>query len=82
METLTARKNEAEERISDIKDQTMENKEAEKKEDEHLLDHEGKIWEISDTINQNNIRIIGIPEERERERGQKVYGGNYSREHP
>ena len=33
METLTARMNEAEERISDIEDQMIENKEAEKKRD-------------------------------------------------
>jgi len=33
METLTPRINEAEERISDIVDQMMENKEAEKKRD-------------------------------------------------
>ena len=66
MEALTARTNEAEERISDIEDQRKENNEAEKKE-RQLLDHEGRIQEISDTIRQNNIRIIGIPEEEERE---------------
>jgi len=63
--------NEAEERISDIEDQMMENKEAEKKRDKQLLDHEGRIREISDTIRQNNIRIIGISEEEER--GGKKY---------
>jgi len=49
----------------------MENEEAEKKRDKQLLDHEGRIREISDTIKQNNIRITGIPEEEERERGAK-----------
>ena len=43
MEALTARINEAEERISDIEDQMMENKEAEQKRDKQLLDHEGRI---------------------------------------
>ncbi|RBM18135.1 hypothetical protein DEH69_13430, partial [Streptomyces sp. PT12] len=69
MGALTARINEAEERISEIEDQMMENKEAEKKRDKQLLDHEGRIREINDTIRRNNIRIIGIPEEEERERG-------------
>ena len=74
MEVLTARINEAEERISDTEDKMMENKEAEKNRGKQLLDHEGRIQEISDTIKQNNSRIIGIPEEEEREReGQKVY---------
>jgi len=37
------------------------------------LDHEGRILEISDTIEQNNITIIGVPGEEETDRGQKVY---------
>ena len=68
-EALTARINETEERISDIEDQMTENKEADQKRDKQLLDHEGRIREISDTVRRNNIRIIGIPEEEERERG-------------
>ena len=67
MESLTASINEAEERISDIEDQMTENKEAEQKRDKQLEDHLGRIREISDIIRQNNIRIIGIPEEEERE---------------
>ena len=43
MGALTARINEAEKRISDLKDQMMENKEAEKKRDKQLLDHKGRI---------------------------------------
>jgi len=50
MEALTARINEAEKTNSDIEDQMMENKEAEKKRDKQLLDHKGRIREISDTI--------------------------------
>ena len=69
MEALTARINEAEERISDIEDQMTKNKEAEQKRDKQILDYEGRIRELSDTIKQNNIRIIEIPEKGERERG-------------
>ena len=50
MEALIARINEAEERISDIEDQMMKNKEGEKKRDKHLLGHKGRIQEISDTM--------------------------------
>ena len=39
MEALTARINEAEERMSDTKDQMMENKKAEQKRDKQLMDH-------------------------------------------
>ena len=40
---LTARINEPEEKISDIEDKMMENKEANEKRDKQLLDHEGRI---------------------------------------
>lgn len=43
MEAFIGRINEAEERISDIEDQMMDNKEAEKKRDKKLLNHEGRI---------------------------------------
>ena len=43
MEVLTVKINEVEERISDIGDKMMENKEAEKKRGKQLLDHEGRI---------------------------------------
>ena len=73
MEALTARINEAEERISDIEHQMTENKEAEQKRDKQLQDHLGSIPELSDTIRQNNIRITGIPEGEEERAEQKVY---------
>ena len=43
MASLIARINEAEERISDIEDKMMENKEAEKKRDKQLLNQERKM---------------------------------------
>ena len=41
----------------------MENNETEKKRARKLLDHEGGFRELSDYIKQNNIGIIGVPEE-------------------
>ena len=43
MKGLTARINEAEERISDIEDQMTENKDVEQKRDKQILDHKGRI---------------------------------------
>ena len=84
MEPLTVRVNEAEERISDIKDKMIENKEAEKKRDKQLLDHKERSQEISDTIKWINIRITGIPREEERKtKGSRIYiGTSYSWELP
>ena len=48
----------------------MEKEEAEeKKEIKKIQEYEGRNRELSDTIKCNNICIIGIPEEEEREKG-------------
>ena len=59
---------EAEQRISDIEDKLMENNEAEKKREIKAKEHDLRIREISDSL-ESNIRIIGVPEEEEREIG-------------
>ena len=41
----------------------MENDEVEKKRERRLLDHERRLRELRDSIKQNNIHIIGDPEE-------------------
>ena len=69
MEVTTARTEEAEERIGELEDKIMKKEEAEKKRDKKIQEYEGIIRELSDTINCNNICIIGIPEEAEREKG-------------
>ena len=50
LDTVTARMEEAEEKIGEIEDQIMENHEAEKKSKRKLLDHEGRITELSDSM--------------------------------
>ena len=55
----------AKERIGDIQDKIMENNEAE--EGKKLTDHEDKCRELSNSIMQNNIHSIGVPEEEEEE---------------
>ena len=69
MDATVTRINEAEQRISDTKDKIMENNEAEKKREIEEKDHDLRIREVSDSLKRNNIRIIGVPEEEEREIG-------------
>ena len=71
METTTAQIEE--ERIGELEDKIMEKEEAEKKRDNKIQEYEGKIRELSDAVNRNNLRIIGIPEEEERRKGAEVY---------
>ena len=74
MDTLTTRVNEVEERVSDIKHKLMERKEAEEKREKQLRIHKERLWELNDSLRRNNIHLIGIPEEVEREReNHKVY---------
>ena len=63
-----ARMEEAEEIISEIQVKIMENDEAEKKRGKKLLNHEGRIRNLSDSMKQN-IHITGGPkEERKRKK--------------
>ena len=69
MEVATGRTEEAEERISELEDKIMEKGEAEKKIKNKIQEYKGRIRELGDAIKCNNIHIIGIPEEEEREKG-------------
>ena len=69
LDGITASIREAEERIGEIEDNIMENDEAEKRRERKLLDHKGRSRDLNDSVKCNNICIIGIPEEEEREKG-------------
>ena len=60
---------EAEQRITDIEDTLRENNEAEKKRETKAKEHDLRIREISDSLKRNNMRIIGVQEDKEREKG-------------
>ena len=47
----------------------MENNEAEKQRETKVKEHDIRIREISDSLKRNNIRIIGVPDDEEREKG-------------
>ena len=44
----------------------MENNEAEKKRVTKAKEHEINITELSDSLERNNIKMIGVPEDEER----------------
>ena len=69
MDAMVIRLDEGERRISDVEDKLIENNEAEKKRDIKAKEHDLRIREISNSLKRNNIRIIKVPEEEEREIG-------------
>ena len=49
-----------------------------KRETKKIQEYEGRIRELSDVIKRNNIHIIGIPEEEEREKGaEQIIAENF-----
>ena len=72
MDAAVARMDEAEQRISIIEDNTIENNEAEKKREIKAKEQDLRITEISDSLKRKNMRIIGVPEVEERNRGGRV----------
>ena len=69
MDVTKARMDKAEQWISDTEDQITENDKGEKKREMKTKDHKGRLPELSDLLNRNNIPIIGIPEGEEKEKG-------------
>lgn len=69
----TTRTEESEEWIRDIEDRITENNEDEWKRERRMMNHEGRLRELSDSIKHNNILYHRHPRRRERKRGQKDY---------
>ena len=46
----------------------MENNEAEKKRERKVMDHEGRLGELSNSLKYNNIHIKEVPEDEERQK--------------
>uniref|UniRef100_A0A8D0V6K8 L1 transposable element RRM domain-containing protein n=1 Tax=Sus scrofa TaxID=9823 RepID=A0A8D0V6K8_PIG len=69
LEAANSRIQEAEERISEVGDQLVVIKDAEQKREERLKTNEESLRELWDNVKCTNIRIIGVPEGEEREKG-------------
>ena len=55
--------------MSDIEDKLMAKRETEQNRDKQLKDHEDRLREINDSLRKKNLRLIGVPEGAERDRG-------------
>ena len=71
LEGINSRITEAEERISDLEDKLGELTTAEQNKEKRVKRNEDSLRDLWDNIKRNNIRIIGVPEGDEREKGPK-----------
>ena len=76
LEGINSRITEAEERISDLEDRTVEFTAVEQNKEKRMERNENSLKDLWDNIKCNNIRIIGVPEGKEREKGpEKILEG-------
>uniref|UniRef100_A0A5F9CU90 L1 transposable element RRM domain-containing protein n=1 Tax=Oryctolagus cuniculus TaxID=9986 RepID=A0A5F9CU90_RABIT len=69
IESLTNRMGEAEERISDLEDREQERTQSDQRKEEEIRNLKHIVGNLQDTIKKPNIRVLGVPEGMEREKG-------------
>ena len=74
LEAANSRIQEAEEQISEVEERLVEITDMEWKRKEILKRNEDHLRELWDNVKRTNIRIIGVPEGEEREKGtEKIF---------
>ena len=66
---INTRITEAEEQISDLEDKRVEKNTTGQNKEKRMKRIEDKLRDLWDNIKRTNIRIIGVPEEEEKEKG-------------
>ena len=74
LEGINSRITEAEERISDLEDKTVEITTAEQNKEKRMKRTADSLRNLWDNIKRTNIRIIGVPEEEEKKKAtEKIF---------
>ena len=71
LEGTNSRITEAKERISEVEDRVVEINEAERKKEKRIKTNEDNLRDLQDNIKRYNIRIIGVPEEKDKKKGHE-----------
>ena len=78
LEGINSRITKAEERISDLEDRMVEFTAVEQNKEKRMKKNEDSLRDLWNNIKRNNIRIIGVPEGEEREKGPEKKIGRAS----
>ena len=74
LEGINSRITEAEEQISDLEDRMVEFTAEEQTKEKRMKRNEDSLRDLWDNVKCNNIRIIGVPEGEERDKGcEKIF---------
>ena len=73
LEGINSRITEAEEQTSDLEDKISEITTAEKNKEKRMKKIEDSLRDLWDNTKCTNIRIIGVPEEKEKRKGLRKY---------
>ena len=77
LEGINSRITEEEKRVSDLKDRMMEFTAVEQNKEKRMKRNEGSRRDLWDSIKNNNIHIIGVPEGEDREKGpENIFEGS------
>ena len=71
LEGTNSRITEAEDRISEVEDRMVEINEAERKKDKRIKRNQDNLRDLQDNVKHPNIRIIGVPEEEDKQKGHE-----------
>ena len=74
LEGTNSRITEAEDRISEVEDRMVETNEADRKKEKRIKRNKDNLRYIWDNVKCPNIRIIGVPEEKDKKKGhEKIF---------
>ena len=71
MEGTNSRITKAEERMSEVEDRMVEINEAERKKEKRIKRNEDNLRDLWDNTKHPNTRIIGVPEEEDKQEGRE-----------
>ena len=76
LEGINSRRMETQDRISEVEDKMVEINEAERQKEKRMKRNEDYLRDLWDNVKHPNIRVIGVPEEEEKKKGdEKILEG-------